>query len=106
MVNLTLPNEGNIYVQYAVLHEPTYPAHSHDFDELVIIVGGKGEHFVNNDTYPIQAGDVFVLKGEDAHGFKHIQNLALYNIRYRRSFIINQHLDIRQLAGFHALFLL
>ena len=103
---LSFIHSRDIYVQYAVLEESSYPAHSHDFDELVIIVGGKGEHFVNNDSYSIQAGDVFVLKGEDAHGFKNIQNLALYNISYKREIIMNFHSDIRKLAGYHALFLL
>lgn len=106
VANLSMQHSGNVYVQYAVLQENSYPAHTHDFDELVIIVGGSGEHFINNDSYPIQAGDIFVLKGEDAHGFKNIQNLALFNISYRRSFIMDLNSDIRMLAGFHALFLL
>lgn len=82
IASLSMAHPGNIYVQYAVLQENTYPAHTHDFDELVIIIGGKGEHFVNGDTYPIQAGDVFVLKGENAHSFKHIENLALLSISH------------------------
>lgn len=102
----TLQHKGGICVQYARIEETSYPAHTHNFYELVIITGGKGEHFVNQDRYSVQAGDIFVLKGEDAHGFRDLQNLTLYNICYQQEKIHSFHSDIRQLAGYHALFLL
>ncbi|MBE6365624.1 MAG: helix-turn-helix domain-containing protein [Lentisphaerae bacterium] len=69
-------------------NEPSIPdftsiPHYHDFLELVIVTGGSGIQWINGNEYPVSAGDVFVLQGNDKHYFSKIgKNLTLFNILY------------------------
>ena len=47
-----------------------FPIHTHEFHELVIVTEGTGIHSINGYNYQVTAGDVFVLKGNDAHGYE------------------------------------
>ena len=65
--------------------EPDYTSipHYHDFLELVVIAGGSGTQWINEVKYPVVAGDVFVLQGNDRHYFTERSSaLRLYNILY------------------------
>lgn len=35
--------------------------HSHDFIELAVILKGEGNFFIENQTYPVQKGDILIL---------------------------------------------
>ncbi len=37
-----------------------FDMHTHDFSELVVIVSGKSMHLTENETYPVQRGDVLL----------------------------------------------
>lgn len=78
--------------------------HQHEFSELVIITGGYGIHTTGGMEYPILAGDVFVLSGSTAHGYKDAQDLSLINILFNTSALQIPEHDIGALPGFHALF--
>lgn len=68
-----------------VCSEPDYTAtpHYHGFWELVVIVSGSGVQWINDMKYPVVAGDVFVLQGNDRHYFSEMSSsLCLYNILY------------------------
>jgi len=43
--------------------------HFHEFMELVLIESGQGIHFTETESYPIAAGDVFVIRKHNAHGY-------------------------------------
>ena len=60
-----------------------YPLHTHDFSELVIILGGQGTHITKHSRFELFAGDIFVINGETAHGYENPKNLHLVNIMYR-----------------------
>lgn len=84
-----------------------FPKHTHDFTELVIIYGGSGIHFTDNEEYDVTAGDVFVLNGDRAHGYKNLENLQLVNIVFRKEILFFQggsFMDLESISGFHALF--
>lgn len=84
-----------------------FPKHTHDFTELVIVYGGSGIHFTEGEEYIIRSGDVFILTGDRAHGYKDLENLQLINVIFNRSFLQNPAFtgfDLDRISGYHALF--
>jgi len=84
---------------------PELPLHSHEgFCELVIIYGGHGTHFTAESKYPVGEGDVFVIAGEMAHGYKDVEDLCLLNVVFDPLHFLAKLPDIKKLPGYHALF--
>ena len=94
----------NIYAQRVVLNGE-FVQHSHDFDEIVLILSGTGEHLVGQRVYSLKRGDVFVIKGETRHGFRGAENLELVNVMYDPRILLSGEGDLRAVAGFAYLFL-
>lgn len=94
------------YINYGE-HTEDLKMHGHeDFYELVVVLEGKAMHCTGNDRYPISKGDVFVIGKDICHGYEDPDGLKICNIMFRPdTFIFADH-DIKQLPGFHALFLL
>lgn len=79
--------------------------HTHEFSELIIITSGGGDHWINGDTYPVSAGDIFLIQGNTEHYFTKRQDLGMYNIMFD-DFYLKEHLrSLRSLSGFNAFFL-
>lgn len=94
------------FIQYGH-HESDMLMHYHaDFSELVIVMNGTAMHHVNHDSYFIKKGDVFVLGHDVAHGYEDTNQLQICNVMFQPNFLQNSEYDIRQLTGFHALFVL
>ncbi|MBI9100963.1 MAG: helix-turn-helix domain-containing protein [Spirochaetales bacterium] len=81
-----------------------YPRHTHDFSELVIVSGGEGIHFIGDEEYLIRSGDIFIIQGERAHGYDHIEGLTLYNIIFDPDLFNSIGEDLDEIRGYHALF--
>ena len=94
----------SIYAQRVVLNGE-FVQHSHDFDEIVLILCGTGEHLVGQRVYSLKRGDVFVIKGETRHGFRGAENLELVNVMYDPRILLSGEGDLRAVAGFAYLFL-
>lgn len=84
-------------------HAPTEP-HSHDFHELVVILGGHGRHVTEARSYPIQAGDVFLVRGDMAHGYADTDRMALVNILFDPRRLRLPTAGLADVPGYHALF--
>ncbi len=94
------------FIQYGG-HEDNMFIHGHaDFSELVIVMDGTAEHIVENERFTIKKGDIFVMGSDISHGYDNAVNLRICNIMFRPEALLNGDHDIKQLAGFHALFLL
>lgn len=78
--------------------------HMHSFTELVIITKGEGIHFFSDIEYPIATGDVFVIHGKNAHGYRNTNKLQLINIIFDANRLGLQISDLPKLPGYHALF--
>ncbi len=91
-----------------VLREPAHRVmvdqHSHDFEELVIILSGRATHQVGRESYQIGAGDVFVLLGGMSHCYPEVHGLSLINVLYDPAHIRLPLADLGTLPGYHALF--
>ncbi len=82
----------------------TYPLHCHDYDELVVVVNGRGLHIVGSERYEIFAGHVFVINAMVPHGFENADALELFNIVYDDEYLVERFPDLADLPGFQALF--
>ncbi|MBR2373484.1 MAG: helix-turn-helix domain-containing protein [Lentisphaeria bacterium] len=79
--------------------------HTHDFSELIIITAGGGEHWINGDTYQVQAGDIFLIQGNTEHYFEKRYKLGMYNIMFDDTYLKDHLRSLRALSGFNAFFL-
>lgn len=78
--------------------------HSHEFTELVVIMNGRGRHVLDGETYPIETGDVFVIRGDMVHGYKDTEKMGLFNILYSPRRLKLPMADLGNVPGYHALF--
>ncbi len=84
--------------------QPEFPLHSHNFDELVIILKGTAMHAFDGQEFPVKSGDVFVVARNRTHQYQNMHGLALANILFDAKILMMEQWDIRALPGFHALF--
>jgi AraC-like DNA-binding protein/mannose-6-phosphate isomerase-like protein (cupin superfamily) len=81
--------------------------HTHKgFWELVVVCSGEGLHCTETEEFMVGAGDVFVIKGEQRHGYKAPRDLFLKNICFSPKVILIQTKYVEKLMGYHALFTL
>jgi AraC-like DNA-binding protein len=78
--------------------------HTHDFHELVVILGGRGMHLMDGHYYPIEAGDVFLIRGDMAHGYAETNAMALVNILFEPQRLRLPLAGLADVPGYHALF--
>lgn len=95
------------FIQYGY-HRENMQVHGHeDFFELVIVMRGSAQHIVAGGRYDISQGDVFAVGRDICHGYENTsQDFRICNVMFRPEALINADFDVKQLAGFHALFLL
>jgi len=93
-------------------HSPSHPhdltevEHCHDFCELVIVTQGGAMHWLEGREFPVTAGDVFLLQGNQRHYFYNRQNLDLINIMYDPEKIGLPENGLRRMPGYCAMFML
>ncbi len=78
--------------------------HRHDFHELVVILSGHGRHIADDEDYPVQAGDVFLIRGNMAHGYAETDRMALANILFNPRQLKLPLEQLRDVPGYHSLF--
>lgn len=59
-----------------------YTLHGHDFYELDIILSGKAEAVLNDESMAAAAGQIYFLTPEDFHSFLEASDLDIYNIHF------------------------
>ena len=93
------------HIQYD-RHEKTFPIHRHlDFTELVVVMNGSASHIVNNDVYPVQKGDVFVVGRDVSHGFTDAAGFEICNIMFRPENAFSGNDDLKETPGYKSLFI-
>ena len=95
---------GGFHIDSAVLTVNHIPDHCHDFEELVCILDGKGEQMINGRPYELRTGDVFVIQGQDRHGFANLDHVHIVNIGYRRSYLEAMEGMLLTIPGFSPMF--
>ena len=79
--------------------------HTHNFDEIVIVLKGSGVHKIRGNSHPIMRGDVFVIQGNQSHKFNKTKNLKVANILFEREYFQKVKKEFKDVPGFSALFL-
>ena len=93
-------------ITVGLLEQDRFPIHSHDFAELVIILGGSGMHLTGGKKYPIETGDVFLVQGKRSHGFRECRRLHLVNVMYHPRLLAPAGDWLKKIPGYHAMFVL
>ena len=91
------------------LHEASdqqagFPMHAHDYTELAIVRSGSGTHVTEEEEYPLNAGDVFVIEKGQSHCYRNINKLKVSNLLLDLSRLPLPLEYLAELSGFHALF--
>ncbi|OGV57243.1 MAG: hypothetical protein A2X49_09890 [Lentisphaerae bacterium GWF2_52_8] len=87
-------------------HDLTETPHHHDFAELVVITAGSGLHHIDGVSYPVAAGDVFLLRGYTEHYFVERHAMEHYNVMFDPDKLPLPSAELRQMPGFQAFFVL
>ena len=86
--------------------QPGFDLHTHGFMEMVVVLGGKGVHLTSYGDYQVQAGDVFVIYGDTAHGFAESTGMDIVNFMFTEPYLEETSRWLRSLPGYHSLFYL
>ncbi|MBN1674155.1 MAG: helix-turn-helix domain-containing protein [Kiritimatiellae bacterium] len=78
--------------------------HAHGFTELVVTLGGQGEHRTEDEHYSISAGDTFVIRPGEVHEYGKVRRLEVVNVIFDAGRMGVPSADIGQLPGYHVLF--
>ena len=86
--------------------QEAFGPHTHEFSEIAIVTGGRALHVTGRESWPICAGDVFVIGGARAHEYRDLDDLRLINILFRPETLRIELWDLPALPGYQALFTL
>jgi AraC-like DNA-binding protein len=96
--------EGHPLAVMRIANHINLGLHTHDFFELVLILGGRALHLTRGASYPLAAGDAFVIKPGVAHGYGEAAGLELCNILFDPARLALPRRELSELPGYHALF--
>ncbi len=82
------------YTDYAI------EMHNHDFYEVNIVLSGSGTHRIENGSFPVRRGDVFVIPPLVAHAYEDTQALEVYHILLKKSFLADGRAEAENVKGF------
>lgn len=92
----------------AYFHDKTFsytPIHTHNFYELNIVMSGNGKHYVNDATFYITNGDVFIMPPKISHGYTfNSENYSIFHLLFHKDFFRKYEACLNELAGYHILF--
>ena len=77
--------------------------HGHDFQELVVAVGGTSDHVVAHGRHEritrVGAGDVFVLGVNERHGYRRSRSFSVWNIMFSPDMLRPDAATLRAVPG-------
>lgn len=102
-----MPHATDGFPLAVVRGEPREPPGPHtDCSAVAVVTAGRGLYRADGDTWPLSAGDVFVITGEEAAEYRDHGDLAVTHVLYRPERLKWDVGDLRALPGYHALFTL
>ncbi|MDD3954669.1 MAG: AraC family ligand binding domain-containing protein, partial [Lentisphaeria bacterium] len=79
--------------------------HLHDCVEIMYVLSGNGINFVNQVSYPIITGDIYIINRSLTHSFFASETLDFYNLIFSFSLFSKRELQLFQkVDGFDLLF--
>ena len=62
--------DNQIYSHHSIDNEPysdDFAMHAHEWMEILYIISGSGTYLVEGNQYPINPGDIFILRPAEMH---------------------------------------
>lgn len=87
-----LKPEENINI-FKCLIEGAEQTHTHDFIEIVYIMSGKGQHFINGVCYTVERGDMLFINFKQTHSFHSFGSMSYTNCLLKPEFISRELVD-------------
>src|ERR1700741_3960316 len=81
----------DIEISLRRIQSSVFPAHRHHYFELLYIVDGKGFHTINNNQYPYQKGNLFLLTPDDTHSFQVVDETTCCFIDFTKGLFSKKH---------------
>lgn len=80
--------------------------HSHNFYEINIVIEGTGTHYIENNSFPTQTGDVFVIPPNLSHGYSEDngRKLKILHILLSSRFMLDFTYILKGINGYSLLF--
>lgn len=83
-----------------------YSPHTHDGIELVFITKGSGIEYIAELSYPIIAGDLYVIDVGSVHAFTVESDLEFYNLIFQPELFSKEEMsELAAIPHFHSFFL-
>jgi len=83
-----------IYTEYFI------SPHTHDFYEMNIVLGGTGIHQIEDNCFSAERGDVFVIPPMVAHAYYNTEQLEVYHVIFKNSFIKENYEEASKMPGY------
>ena len=74
--------------------------HNHDFYEINVIISGKGTHCLEEGKFSVRTGDVFVIPPMLSHAYIDTEDLEVYHIILKETFVADMKKESEQIKGF------
>ena len=78
--------------------------HTHDFEELLLVVNGTGSYLTPTGRYQLEQGDIFLLHPGQVHGFTNQHHLEIYNVLWRSPDLTFDFGALTSMPGYHLFF--
>lgn len=78
--------------------------HTHDFEELLLVVNGTGSYLTPSGKYQLEQGDIFLLHPGQVHGFTNQHHLEIYNVLWRTPDLSFDFGSLTSMPGYHLFF--
>ncbi|MBS1371074.1 MAG: helix-turn-helix transcriptional regulator [Lentisphaeria bacterium] len=78
--------------------------HCHEFHELVLVLGGSGEHVTEEHSYPVFPGDIFLIRPPQFHGYRKLRQLRIANFLYMPDCLGPELDSLKSLLGYYIFF--
>jgi len=76
----------DIEIDYVIRDQWSFPLHKHTHYEIQFILRGQGLHFINQDQFLYNAGDIFITLPQDNHFFVFQKKTALCIVKFNEAF--------------------
>jgi len=75
-------------------------SHNHDFYEMNIVLKGDGFQTINNNSFKVRQGDVFVIPPMMSHSYHNTNCLEVYHILLHEDFIRENQEEAMNVPGY------
>ena len=74
--------------------------HKHEYYEINIIYSGTGVHRIENESYQVKRGDVFMIPPFKTHGYSDAKGLDVFHLVFHPDFLSSHYQEACSIDGF------